>query len=216
MGNIRIRYSPRCDQIKNSLGLVDATVVHHNNGVWGREWLHTIEKSVNKHIECVGIKCPFDNITVEDPFCQRQCGKNRKSGEYISNLSASWGHCKYYIPSATAEERFASRSFATYRPGTATVCCSMVHSTFINKNELIGCVLANTERIVSPRFSTPLQCDTAKLSRSQTMESVVNNYIPFSWCILPLSMSSKQLTMTLKPHRLPGAPDVIHQDTYLE
>jgi len=85
--NIRIRYSLRRDQIKNGLRLVNATVIHHDNRVWCRVWLHSIKKLVNKHIEHVGIKCPFDNITVEDPFCQRQCGKNRKSGEYISNPS---------------------------------------------------------------------------------------------------------------------------------
>jgi len=54
--NIGIRYSPQCDQIKNGLGLVDATVIHHNNRVWCRVWLHSIKKSVDKHIEHVGIK----------------------------------------------------------------------------------------------------------------------------------------------------------------
>jgi hypothetical protein len=152
---------------------------------------------------------------VEDPFCQRQCGKNGKSGEYISNPPTSWGCCKYYIPSSTTEERFTRCSFATNRPGTATVCCSTVHSAFINKNKLIWCILANAKGIVGPCFSTALECNPAKLSGSQTMENVVKIYIPFSWYILPLSMFSIQLTMTLKPRRLPGAPDVIHQDTYL-
>ena len=99
-------------------------------------------------------------------------------------------------------------------PGTATVCCPTVHSTFINKDKLIRCILANAKGIASPCFSTALQCNLAKLSGSQKMKNVVKNYIPFSWYILPLSMFSRQLTMTLKSHRLPGAPVIIHQDTY--
>ena len=153
--------------------------------------MHSIKKSINKYVECIRVECPFNNIAVENPFCQRQCGKNRKSGEHISNPPTSWVCCKYYIPSSTAEECFTSCSSATYCPGTATVCCSTVHSTFINKNKLVRCILANTKRIVSPCFSTPLQCNPAKLSSSQTLKNVVTGYIPFSWNIHPLSTFSR-------------------------
>jgi len=169
---------------------MDATVIHNDNRVWCRVWLHPIKKSINEHVEHSTIKCPLNNIAVEDPFCQRQCRKNRKSGEPISNPPTSWD-CKYYIPLSTAEERLMSCSSATYCPGTATVCCSTVHSTFINKNELFWCILANTKGIVSPCFNTSLQCSLAKLSSGQTWENVVTNYTPFSWSTHPLSMFSR-------------------------
>ena len=146
---------------------MDATVIHNDNRIWYRVWLHLIKKSINEHVEHIAIKCPLNNITVENAFCQRQCRKNRESGEPISNLPASWG-CKYYIPSSTAEERLMSCFSAMYCPGMAMVCCSMVHSTFINKNELFGCIFANTKGIVSLCFNTPLQCNPAKLSSGQT------------------------------------------------
>ena len=129
--------------------------------------MHSIKKLLDKRVEHFRIKCPFNDITVENPFCQRQCGKNRKSSERIGNPPTSWGCCKYYVPSPTAEECLMSCSPATYCPGTASICCSTVHSAFINKNKLVWRVLANTKRIVSACFSTPLQCNPANLSSSQ-------------------------------------------------
>jgi hypothetical protein len=93
---------------------------------------------------------------VENPFCQRQCRKNRKSDEHISSPPTSWGHCKYYILSSMAEECFTSSSSATYHPSMATVCYLMVYSTFINKNKLVSYILANAKCIVSLHFSTTL------------------------------------------------------------
>jgi len=170
---------------------VDATVIHNDNWVWCGVWLHSIKKLLNKCVEHFRIKCPFHDIAVENPFCQRQCRKNRKSSEHISNPPTSWGCYKYYIPLSRAEECFTSCSSAMYCPGVALVCCLMVHSTFINKNKLVWCILANMKGIVSLCFSTPLQCNPANLSSSQTSENMVTDYIPFSWNIHPLSMFSR-------------------------
>ena len=49
---------------------MDVTIIHHNDRVWGRVWLHLVKEAINELVESVGIESAFNNITVEDSLSQ--------------------------------------------------------------------------------------------------------------------------------------------------
>ena len=54
---------------------VDATIVHNDNRVGCRIWLHVIEKTVDKMSKALNTVGAFDNFTVNDSI-QRKCWKD--------------------------------------------------------------------------------------------------------------------------------------------
>lgn len=70
---------PMFNKIQYVWMFMNATVVHYNNGIWGRERLHVIKGALNEFVKAGGIKCTFKNIAVKNSFFERQCWKNRVS-----------------------------------------------------------------------------------------------------------------------------------------
>jgi hypothetical protein len=58
--------------------LMDPAVVHDNNGLRSREWLHLVQKSGNKCIEKFRIEGAFNDVAVYDTVVERQCREDRK------------------------------------------------------------------------------------------------------------------------------------------
>ena len=70
---------PRLKEIDDIFMLVDAAIVHHNDQIWGREWLHLIKGMFHELIKCFSIKSAFNNVTMEDTFFKGQCRKYQVS-----------------------------------------------------------------------------------------------------------------------------------------
>ena len=67
---------PRLDKFLNVGMLVNSTVVHHDNGVWGRKRLHVVEESSDKCREGFHAKGAFDYAAMQEPILKRQSGEN--------------------------------------------------------------------------------------------------------------------------------------------
>jgi hypothetical protein len=45
---------------------VNLAIIHNNNGIGGRIWLHIVKKSFDKMTESVNTVGAFDDVTVKD------------------------------------------------------------------------------------------------------------------------------------------------------
>jgi hypothetical protein len=70
---------PRLNKFLNVRMLVNSTVVHHDNRVWGRKRLHVVEESSDKCCEGFRAKGTLNYAAMQEPVLKRQSGENRKA-----------------------------------------------------------------------------------------------------------------------------------------
>ena len=61
--------------------LVNVTVVHDNNQIGGREWLHFVQGTLNELIEGICVKQTLDDVTVNHTVTERQSWKDGESNQ---------------------------------------------------------------------------------------------------------------------------------------
>ena len=59
---------PRLNEVGDVWVLVNATIIHHDYGVWGRKWLHLIQGTFNEFVEGCSVEGAFNNVAMEDTF----------------------------------------------------------------------------------------------------------------------------------------------------
>lgn len=71
--------------------LVNATVVHDNNRIGGREWLHFVQGTLNELIEGICVKRTLDDVTVNHTVTERQSRKDGESNQRFALVNTGNG-----------------------------------------------------------------------------------------------------------------------------
>jgi hypothetical protein len=60
---------------------MNAAVVHHNDRVRLWKWVHPFQQTLDEREKLCGIESAFENINMEDAFCEGECRQDRISKE---------------------------------------------------------------------------------------------------------------------------------------
>ena len=105
------------------------------------------------------------------------------------------------VPFPSTEKGFSSGFHPTYGPCMTSVRCTTIHSTFINKNELVWLVCSYTSCKYRSLLHAPFKRCARKLKHLLVSDIVANQFcIPFSWYNHPSLMFSISLMSLPQRH----------------